>query len=429
VNALARTLAKKALVSCVFGCVALASRQASADIVLVEGKDYSVSTNGRVDAYLSWVAGQAQPTGNLNAAGTPYTLVGPQVGLTGVADQDGNISTPRIRGGYASTILAFTVRKKISEDLKVLAKLGLWAPIQTTRVKNDAVAPDWREQYLELEGAWGSVWGGRRLSLYSRGHVALNWNLIHMHGVGHPCNVDGTSTATCGFTGVGSMFPNRNAQIGYATPKIYGFQVSAGIFDPAALPVAPAMMGGPPSPANYDRTPMPRFEAEANYDAEFGNVKLFTFLNGLAQKLAQSTSDKTRTVFGLGAGGRAQVGPLGVGLGTHYGKGLGTATPFGEAVDGAGELRAFYGFLVAANYRYIDTEFALAYGTSRANETEFDQTANVSVIQSASAIAANVGQNIGPVVVSADYMYVMYDWHRGERQRSNVINLGMLYSW
>jgi Gram-negative porin len=429
VTSFARAFAKKALVLGVFAVVVLANRRAAAEIVLVQGKDYSVSTNGRVDAYLSWVFGAAQPTGNPNAAGAPYTLVGPQIALTGVANQDGNISTPRIRGGYASTILAFNIKKKIFDDLNATAKLGLWAPIQTTRIKNDAVAPDWREQYVELEGSWGSVWGGRRMSLYSRGHVALDWNLMHQHGVGHPCNVDGTGTATCGFTGVGSMFPNRNAQIGYATPKIQGFQVAAGIFDPAALPVAPNMMGAV-SPANYDRTPLPRFEAEATYDAEFGAIKMYTFLNGLAQKLAQSTSERVRTVYGVGAGGRVHAGPWGVGLGTHYGKGLGTGTPFGEAVDGAGDLRTFYGLLALGNYRILDTEFALGYGTARAMETDFDRTADtVSVIKSASGIAAKIAQYFGPVVISADYMHVMYRWHRGEQQDSNVLSLGLLFGW
>jgi len=209
---------------------------------------WAVTTNGRVNAYLSWVTGEGESvnaTGNFSDPTNPIrrnALVGPQVSLQGngvpqnaEGDVDGaqKLNSPRIRGGFASTILAFNVYKQVLPDLKLTIKMALWAGIQNAtkatppagglaRSYNDTANVDWREQWMQLEGSWGTAWGGRRVGLYNRGGMRMNWLLMHQQGVGHPCDVDSSGTATCGSTGVGSMFPNRHAQIGYATPDLAG---------------------------------------------------------------------------------------------------------------------------------------------------------------------------------------------------------------
>jgi hypothetical protein len=450
VNISERMWLKVTLVCCGFGSAALATQPASADVVLVEKDGWTVATNGRINGYLTWVAGEAAPAPNNNAAGMPYTLVGPQVGLTGVTAYDSNpaarreVSTPRIRSGYASSILGLNITKELRPDLKVLGRFALWSPLSATlpagaeRTKNHEITPSMREAYLEVTGNWGSGFVGRRMSLFSRGHIQLNWNLIHDEGVGHPCNIEGTAQATCGYTGVGSLFANRNAQLGYSTPKFEGFQLTVAVVDPTPLPVAPAMAGDAMPANSYNRTPLPRFEAEANYEPEFGETKIFAFANGMVQPLARSDNDERRNAWGIAGGGRVHWGPIGVGFGPYYGKGLGTATPFSncgtpgcnqEAVDGAGDLRAFWGLLGAANVRLADTEIAVAYGTARAKETAFDAANNISLIKSSSAVALKVAQHIDKLAVSADYMRVMYDWHRGESQDTNVFSIGAVFAW
>ncbi|HYO97189.1 MAG TPA: porin [Polyangiaceae bacterium] len=449
-NISTRTCLTKLLACCAFGSVALAAQRVSADIVLLEKDGWNVATNGRVNGYLTWVAGQAAPTPNSNADGVPYTLVGPQVGLTGVTAFDSDpdarrqVSTPRLRSGYASSILGLNITKQLAPELKALGRFALWSPLSATlpagaeRTKNHEITPSMREAYLEVTGNWGSGFVGRRMSLFSRGHIQLNWNLVHDEGVGHPCNIEGTAQATCGYTGVGSMFANRNAQLGYSTPKLGGFHLTLAVVDPTPLPVAPATAMDPMPANSYNRTPLPRFEFEANYDPEFGDTKVFAFVNGMVQTLARSDNDEKRTAWGIAGGGRIHLGKIALGLGPYYGKGLGTATPFSncsgpgcnqEAVDGAGDLRAFWGFLAGANVRIVNTELAAAYGTARARETDFDEDNNVSLIQSASGIAFKVAQHIDQVSVSADYMHVMYDWHRGESQRTNVLSVGAQFVW
>ena len=306
-----RRLRSSALFATVASVASLWSLTAAAEITLTDPaktNGWEVTVNGRVDAYLSWVWGETatpENSGNLiDPANNPsdrYKLLGPQIGIQGnptpagaTADQasDKTLSAPRIRGGFASTILAFNVYNQISEDVKLTIKLAFWAGIQNgttgtspniVRAFNDVASVDWREQYLQLEGSWGSVWGGRRIGLYNRGGMKMNWYLIHQQGVGHPCNVDSSSSATCGNTGVGSMFPARHAQLGYATPDIGGFQVSVAMLDPAMIDGNAGLING-----SWNRTPLPRFEGEATYHKAFGANELNIWANGLSQVVART---------------------------------------------------------------------------------------------------------------------------------------------
>src|SRR6185369_16966640 len=233
---------------------------------------------------------------------------------------DTNISAPRIRGGFASTILAFNVYKQISPDLKLTIKQALWAGIQNGiksgfRSYNDSANVDWREQWMELSGSWGALWGGRRVALFNRGGMRMNWLLMHQHGVGHPCDVDNTGTATCGHTGVGSMFPNREAQIGYATPDLGGLVLNVAMIDPAMID------------QNWNRTPAPQLQAELTFKKGWaGSNEINAWANGLTQTIGRVVevqpnatapegipADATRNVFGVGGGAWARFGAFAAG--------------------------------------------------------------------------------------------------------------------
>jgi hypothetical protein len=389
-----------------------------------------------------------------------YRLVGPQVaiqgnptpqGAEGSPINDKDVSAPRIRGGFASTILNLMVQKDIRKDLKLFIKLGLWAGIDNAQVngvrqKNDVAAVDWREQYLELSGSWGMFWGGRKLGLYNRGGMRMNWWLMHQQGVGHPCNVDGSGTATCGHTGVGSMFPNRNAQLGYATPEVVGLQLSVAMFDPAMIN------------ADWNRTPMPRFESELTFRREFGGPKEYknefnAWANGLTQPIGRTQevapqpavppdiparpgipADVTRNVWGVGGGAWGRISGFGLGATGWYGEGLGTATAFGNtAVDDIGQLRKHYGYLAIANFRYENFEIAGSYGAAHAQETDWDKSPDnsdkISVIKQVRGVGGKIAYYVGPVVFSIDGMNLHHTWWRGETQVANVVSAGVVAKW
>jgi len=444
-----------------------ASSAAQAEIQLndpAKADGWSVTTHGRVNAYLSWIFGETinrSTLGNLvnpmdsPETGARYRLVGPQVNIQGnptpggavsnpVADTD--VNTPRIRGGFASTILGFNIYKQVRENLKLHVRLALWAGIQNGisggfRNKNDAAQVDWREQFIDLSGTWGTAWGGRKVGLYSRGGMRMNWFLIHQHGVGHPCNVDSSGTATCGHTGVGSMFPNRDAQLGYATPELAGLQLSVAMFDPAMIN------------EQWNRTPLPRFETELTYHVDrtvgkdLPKDELNAFVNALSQQVGRVAelapqpmlhsgvpADATRNVYGIGAGLWGRISGFALGASGWYGEGLGTATPFGNtAVDELGELRKHFGYLAIANYRAGDFEVALSYGSTNAQETGWDKAPvnpdKISVIKQLRGIGGKLAYHVTPVVFSIDGMNLHHEWHRGETQDVNVVSAGMLAEW
>lgn|GEM_PF-2504374 len=457
---------------------------AKAEIFLVKKEkptDWEVSTNGRVDAYLNWIGGHTVNTGNSGNLVNPalvcdamgqncapasldrYTLVGPQIGIRGnpvpggamaSTTDDKDLNTFRIRGGFASTILAFNIYKQVLPDVKLTIKLALWAGIQNAynngqgfRPFNDAASVDFREQYMDLSGSWGSVWGGRRIGLYNRGGMKMDWFLIHQHGVGHPCDVDSSSAATCGHTGVGSMFPARHAQLGYATPELAGFQLSLAALDPSGVEAANG------DRSQWNRTIAPRFEGELTFrkvmeDRPVGKDEINVWANGLTQmigRIAESPqnlavgdqgvpADATRNVWGVGGGAWARFVGFGIGASGWYGKGLGTAWALGNtAIDNVGELRTHFGYLAAINYRISNIEVAGSFGSTNVRHTAWDEAPTnplkLSVIKEIRGIGYKVAYHMTPVVFSIDGMILHYQWHRGEVQNANSISGGMLAEW
>jgi hypothetical protein len=446
----------------------LTGAPAQAEVFLVKKEkpdDWEVSTNGRVDSYLNWISGQtinAANSGNLVDPSNPasidrYVLVGPQIAIRGnptpagaiaSTTTDKDLNTFRIRGGFASTILAFNVYKQILPDVKLSVKLALWAGIQNGlnsqnyRQFNDSASVDFREQYMELSGSWGAAWGGRRIGLFNRGGMKMDWFLVHQHGVGHPCDVDSVASATCGNTGVGSMFPARHAQLGYATPEIAGgLQLSVAALDPAMIDQF------------WNRTVAPRFEAELVYHkilAERPVVKdeINLWANGLSQMIGRTgestpnaatgdpgiSADSVRSVWGVGGGAWGRSHGFSVGGTGWIGDGLGTAWALGNtAVDSIGKLRRHFGGMGALNYRAGNFEIAGFIGDVRVKSTPWDLAPNnpikVSVIKEVRGIGGKLAYHMEPVVFSIDGMNLHYAWYRGEVQNVNTLSAGMLAEW
>ncbi|HXK17187.1 MAG TPA: porin [Polyangiaceae bacterium] len=443
----------------------LASAPAKAEIFLVkkaQADDWEVSTNGRVDAYLNWIGGKTinvGNSGNLTKPGDPtsidrYTLVGPQISIRGnptptgatASPTDSDLNTFRIRGGFASTILAFNIYKQVLPNLKLSMKLAFWAGIQNGlnsqnyRQFNDSASVDFREQYMELSGTWGAAWGGRRIGLFNRGGMKMDWFLVHQHGVGHPCDVDSVASATCGNTGVGSMFPARHAQLGYATPELGGLQLSVAALDPAMID------------ASWNRTTAPRFEAELVFhqtsDRPIVKDEINVWANALSQQIGRVgesapnpatmdpgiAADATRSVWGVGGGVWGRYAGFALGGTGWIGDGLGTAWALGNtAIDATGHLRRHFGYLGAANYRIGPFEIASFYGSANVKETAWDAAPNnalkISVIKEVRGIGGKIAWHIDPIVFSIDWMDLQYTWHRGEQQHADTISGGMLAEW
>src|SRR5262249_14864987 len=92
-----------------------------AEVKLGEANGWVVSTDGRVNAFISHVWGEDRPKGleNLNWVGFNESSSG------GQANADGKLNKTRIRSGYVPSTLAFNFRKQLSENLKVQSRVDV----------------------------------------------------------------------------------------------------------------------------------------------------------------------------------------------------------------------------------------------------------------------------------------------------------------
>ena len=204
--------------------------------------------------------------------------------------------------------------------------------------------------------------------------MKMDWYLMHRQGVGHPCDVDSSGAATCGQTGTGSMFPARQAQIGYATPDVGGFQLNIAVADPAMID------------ASWNRTPLPRFETEAVYHKNMtGTDELNIWANALTQVLVAPPRSRLRGFRkAFRPTRRSRFGAWGAACG-DVSLASGWAHRLGRQRTGnrvgvrqhRGRRRRYLAdplrVLAIANYRAGDFEIAGSYGSSNVKETDWDK--------------------------------------------------------
>jgi hypothetical protein len=250
-------------------------------------------------------------------------------------------------------------------------------------------------------------------------------------GVGHPCTVDGQAI-TCGPVNAGVIFPGFNAQVRYETPKMNGLGLKVGLYDPAL----PSLENG-----NYVYTlrPLPRLEGEVSYELPIGDSgKVVVLGQGLWQHLgrpadpAMPTASTSAEVWGGIAGARLELKGFRVGTGFWGGDGLGTGVPMqgGQAVDPTGKLRRFIGYMAHGTYRLGDYDLGAGVGESMVRETAADTATPLqSLIKSNLAIHVVAYRHIGPLVLGAEFMHWISEWHRGEKQALNFMGVGANFLW
>jgi len=296
-----------------------------AEVNLGEADGWVVTTDGRVNAFITHVWGDNRPAGleNLNWVGFNES------GSGGQANADGKLNKTRIRSGYVPSTLAFNFRKEMSPNLKVQSRVEVG--MQITNVDPASVAdPTWMEPrsvYLDLSGNWGSVRAGRDLSLFPRANLLMNYEIGHNYGVGFPCSYERVFGGACGHVGFGTLMPDFRAQITYTTPVIADIlSISVGMFDPRTIPTY-----------EWDQTPLPRFEGEAVAKYSWGeDSSIKAWANGFQQKIGTSADVDTdmnpdtpavrqnfsQSAYGAGGGLQANLGPLKVGVSGYTGKGM-----------------------------------------------------------------------------------------------------------
>ncbi|MDF3065851.1 MAG: hypothetical protein K0R38_1452 [Polyangiaceae bacterium] len=422
---------KKASAFALAAIATLWSSAPRAEVKLAEAGGWIVTTDGRVNAFVSHVWGDNRPEGlnSLNWVGFNESTSSSQ------ADAAGQLRKTKIRSGYVPSTLAFNFRKEVSENLKLASRVEVG--MQITNIDPSAVAdPTWmdpRSVYLDVSGKWGGVRGGRDLSLFPRQNLLMNYEIGHAYGLGFPCAYDKMFGGSCGHVGFGTLWPDFRAQLTYTTPTIAKiFSVSVGVFDPRSIPTY-----------EWFQTPLPRFEAEAvaNYSWREGwGFKLWA--NGFQQSIGTTesvdpdndpmTNNSARrnfrqSAYGIGGGLQANLGPVKAGLSGYNGQGMDGFTTFtfnpiyislGSEVNGREvknyerKFRPTRGFLAQASVKFGNTWVMGGFGQARFDRMALD--APVSTVDAApllrtqTGISTGVFHRIDQIVLALDYFNAHY---------------------
>lgn len=449
---------------CVFvmaglGCAGVAG----AEVQLAEAGGWKVSTDGRVNGFVSHVWGDDRPKGNESL---------PWVGFNEATsdtqtDAEGKLRKTRVRSGYVPSTLAFNLRKQLSENFKVSGRVEIG--FQIANVEQSAVAnPTWmdpRAVYLDLAGTWGSVRAGRDFGLFSRGNLFMNYELGHAYGLGFPCAYATMFGGSCGHVGFGTLWPDFHAQLTYSTPWLGDIvQVSAGVFDPRTV-----------FTYGWERTPLPRFEAEAvakyNWKEGWG-VKAWG--NGAFQTVgtAWNIRDPNNTAviigrevasqdaYGVGGGIQAYLGPVKAGFAGYGGRGMdgyefisfnpiimsqASLHPDGTQVQGyERRFRTAKGFLVEASVTLGSTWVMGGFGQALLDRIPEDapiETPGAPLLRTQTGISAGVFHRIENIVIGLDYFNAHYGFDplnvgtlearqfANIEQRVNIVNGGVTLEW
>jgi hypothetical protein len=421
----------------------LGVRPASAEIPLVQYDGWKLSTDGRVNAFISVAAGSGIPQGEPDFLGA---------GTEDTATATNDLHSTRIRNGFLMSILGFTGVKEVSRDFRVTTRVGVWMNASGSRTKNVSALVDPRELWAMVDGRWGSLLGGSDLSLFGRGGILVDYRIAHEYGLGYPCSIRDASGGACGMVGFGAPFPGYDPGFVYATPSLAGFKLSVGLYDPATI-----------DNASLDRAPLPRVEGELKFDYKEA-VKLFVsgfwqVLEGTVQNpQTMGQKDLHAEGWGVQAGGMLSLGPIMLGGAAYQGAGFSPIQALDESalpVDSAGVLRNSRGafglgaVLVDALNVKVAGGAGLFYLDKNKNDagttSSTGSPADPKLIKQNLGITAGIYQTTGPVHFALEYFRAEQTWYeRGvasatnpsvtvavntPQQVVNFINAGMTVVW
>ena len=348
--------------------LALAAYTANAQAGITMGamNGWMFSFSGNVNAFLTY----ADPSCGGGAATCFFdgTLI--------PAGNDQKVT--RIQTGLAPSFAIFEAKgKEGGMDLGV--HFGFAPEIQTPNRKHDNCGSinsvqcgsqiDMREVYLTAGGSWGQILAGRAIGVYQKENLLTD---LTVFGVGLTGGAGGAGT-TLGHIGTGYTYPNFNAQITYSTAGNKEGQFSIGLFDPSVIYDAAGSV--------YDQTQTPRLEVGYTHTSKMGAGgadKLMLYASGLLANAKDPVSSKSVTPWGIAGGGEWTAGSgLQLDLSGFYQSGVGSTLMFddGLAIDGAGEMRMSYGYLLQLQYMAKDSKWRLgaSYGDNHVSQTTDDK--------------------------------------------------------
>jgi hypothetical protein len=418
-------------------------RSARSEVNLAEAGGWKITTDGRVNAFVSVARGTGVPDQQPDFPGTI---------TEDTEDTQDNIASTRIRNGFIMSILGFNARQRVSESLEVSARVGLWMNTSSSRTKNAPGLVDPRELYGRLEGPWGRFQGGSDLALFGRGGMLVDADIAHDYGMGYPCLIENASGGACGMAAFGAIFSGFEPGIVYTTPDFAGLELSVGLYDPANI-----------ANGDLNRSPLPRVEGEVS----FRPGALRVFASGFWQQMEGTVPDPTgmpgaetdlhADAWGAQAGVMVTLGPAMLGGAAFTGAGLSPITHVDEhqtAADRSGTLRKSRGVfgLAALVVDSIHTKFAAGAGILRVDKSPNDPAPvgptgapqNPQLLKQNVGFTAGIYQTTGPVIFALEYFraeHTLYEYGqvnpvdpsfvdiKSPAQAVNFFNAGFTVVW
>lgn len=450
---------KLAAVAACAASVLLSTGSARADITFYEKDGWSLYTRGLIATHYQYAFGDGDPPTNHGV------VVGGRIAAGGAEDPHGKCATTlmtnadgtttpvenctptlslsRMRSGFIGTQLGIGVRRKISDrvDVDSLIAINL-ADISSNRNQEANKSVDVREAWAAVHTPAGTFKFGRQFMIFGSGSAPVVL-ISHKYSVGNPCFVN-SPTIACASVGAGPLYAGFDAQLRYETPRLAGLQFQIAASDPWVAP-------------NIQQTPLPRFDAELNFDQNFTETtRLRLFAQGVLQELRRPADmgnglNKQTVLGGMGTG-VFEIAGLAVGGGGWQCRGCGTrmVMEIGDAAnplahDGKNQLRTARGFFGNAGYTYAGYTLAAGGGAAFVKPTITDApelavdpmnptmlgqpSKSLSILKQSVAYHATFRKQIDALVLSVEYMHWKNQWHYGEKQDQTYTGFGANYTW
>lgn len=402
-----------------------AAGTASAAFTVGGENGWQLSTDGIVDVFAVYQNANARPGGDrffsfLNNDQSQYQSSTVEVGLL-------------------PSVIAFNVKAPTINGIESSVRVGIYPSISNASTGNQnrfSTNPnvDIREFFYTAKGKYGELLAGRALNLYQGKSILADMTLLTAGVVNRP----GTTT-TLGHIGYGYLYTNFGSQIRYTTPDFGGVKVAFSVGEPYNIDQWTAKKN------------VPRFETEISYATTLGSgISLQAYASGLYQNATRST------VIGVPSAGTNEHslgGDAGVTVGykgfefhasSYVGEGLGVISAqdgneFGSSsVDGAGNDRTQFGFLVQATYQMNpDWKFGVNYGQTRQIGSQYDSRQHMLLGTGAfipmfkqEAVDVMAVYNLTKFIqFVAEYCYAQNTWNDSATQHSNSFALGTMFYW
>jgi len=415
----------------------LGARPASADLVLFEKDGWTFYTDGRVNSFLSLGTGNdfPSPSPNTNTPGVDPTTGMPfdnpthqiiggggayfTAGFPNDQGYGGKYLGTRVRSGFLGTVLAFGMKRQLTEWTTVKSYMSLWGTSQTyARDRNNdgglstSKGFDAREAWIGIDGVWGSFLAGRQGGILGGISTEIDFTYGHNYGLGLPCLE--IYYPACGHIGTGALGPGNAAGFSYVTPSMGGFHIKAALYDPVRL------LGA------WERVPYPRPEGAMWFERRISPAIWFKVqAEGMYQFMGQRGGAKigrmddphaTDEVWGVAGGARLEAGPFRLGLSAFRGKGLGSyvalqnsPSTFNSATY---NFRYFTGLYAQTALVFGSEQLSAGIGRVKDDLLPEDKTdAGTSNLKYQTGISAAFYHRVTPnLVVGFDYFMFRTDW-------------------